>query len=215
MLTPYEKNLEFWRQLWRVVERSDVVIQIVDARNPLLFRCEDLEKYVKEVSESKLNLILVNKADFLSDEQRQHWADYFENIGVKVAFFSAYLASLDTVDEEEHDNEESDTVDEEEHDNEESSDTVDDEEEHSDKEFSISSKELSDFQILQESVNNLETAVEKKAQTLDKIIDRIEGIMGKPMLKEPHSVSNSSKLFNREEFIELLKTVHTGSKVSL
>lgn len=23
-LTPYEKNLEFWRQLWRVIERSDV-----------------------------------------------------------------------------------------------------------------------------------------------------------------------------------------------
>ncbi|KAJ8930193.1 hypothetical protein NQ314_017033 [Rhamnusium bicolor] len=34
LLTPYEKNLQFWRQLWRVVERSDVVIQIVDTRNP-------------------------------------------------------------------------------------------------------------------------------------------------------------------------------------
>ncbi|KAJ8985500.1 hypothetical protein NQ317_015039 [Molorchus minor] len=31
LLTPYEKNLQFWRQLWRVVERSDVVVQIVDA----------------------------------------------------------------------------------------------------------------------------------------------------------------------------------------
>lgn len=31
-MTPYEKNLEFWRQLWRVVERSDIVVQIVDAR---------------------------------------------------------------------------------------------------------------------------------------------------------------------------------------
>ena len=28
---------------------SDVVVQIVDARNPLLFRCRDLEGYVKEV----------------------------------------------------------------------------------------------------------------------------------------------------------------------
>uniref|UniRef100_A0A8C8UF55 Uncharacterized protein n=1 Tax=Peromyscus maniculatus bairdii TaxID=230844 RepID=A0A8C8UF55_PERMB len=31
--------------LWRVIERSDIVVQIVDARNPLLFRCEDLECY--------------------------------------------------------------------------------------------------------------------------------------------------------------------------
>ncbi|KAL9970098.1 hypothetical protein ACROYT_G022421 [Oculina patagonica] len=42
LLTPFERNLDFWRQLWRVIERSDVVVQIVDARNPLLFRCEDL-----------------------------------------------------------------------------------------------------------------------------------------------------------------------------
>ena len=37
-VTPYEKNIEVWKQLWRVVERSDLLIQIVDARNPTLFR---------------------------------------------------------------------------------------------------------------------------------------------------------------------------------
>jgi large subunit GTPase 1 len=42
-VTPFEKNLQVWRQLWRVVERCDVLVQIGDARNPLLFRCEDLE----------------------------------------------------------------------------------------------------------------------------------------------------------------------------
>ncbi|PNF16467.1 Large subunit GTPase 1-like protein [Cryptotermes secundus] len=93
LLTPYEKNLEFWRQLWRVVERSDVVVQIVDARNPLLFRCEDLETYVKEVSPDKLNLILINKADFLTQSQRRAWAEYFSGLNVKAAFFSATLAA--------------------------------------------------------------------------------------------------------------------------
>jgi large subunit GTPase 1 len=36
-LTPFEKNIDVWRQLWRVVERSDILIQIVDARNPLFY----------------------------------------------------------------------------------------------------------------------------------------------------------------------------------
>jgi large subunit GTPase 1 len=36
-VTPFEKNLEVWRQLWRVIERSDFAIQIVDARNPLMY----------------------------------------------------------------------------------------------------------------------------------------------------------------------------------
>lgn len=72
---------------------SDVVVQIVDARNPLLFRCEDLETYVKEVSPNKLNLILINKADFLTQFQRQAWAEYFSSLHVKVIFFSAAQAA--------------------------------------------------------------------------------------------------------------------------
>lgn len=28
MLTPFEKNLEVWRQLWRVLERSHIVVQV-------------------------------------------------------------------------------------------------------------------------------------------------------------------------------------------
>ncbi|XP_027704591.1 large subunit GTPase 1 homolog [Vombatus ursinus] len=89
ILTPFERNLDFWRQLWRVIERSDVVVQIVDARNPLLFRCEDLERYVKEISGDKENVILINKADLLTEEQRGAWARFFEQENVKVIFWSA------------------------------------------------------------------------------------------------------------------------------
>ncbi|XP_023330316.1 large subunit GTPase 1 homolog [Eurytemora carolleeae] len=108
IITPYEKNLEFWRQLWRVIERSDLVIQIVDSRNILLFRSQDLEKYVKEVSNLKKNLILVNKADFLSLEQRQAWAKYMtENIGeTRFAFFSAIQEDNPVVEEGEEENKE-------------------------------------------------------------------------------------------------------------
>ncbi|CAB3979177.1 large subunit GTPase 1 homolog [Paramuricea clavata] len=89
ILTPFERNLEFWRQLWRVIERSDVVVQIVDARNPSLFRCEDLESYVTEVNSHKVNVLLINKADFLTQKQRETWATYFKNINVKAVFWSA------------------------------------------------------------------------------------------------------------------------------
>lgn len=92
LMTPFERNLEVWRQLWRVIERSDLVVQIVDARNPLLFRSEDLEKYVKEVNPNKNNLLLVNKADMMTLPQREAWADYFEGAGINYTFFSASLA---------------------------------------------------------------------------------------------------------------------------
>jgi large subunit GTPase 1 len=80
LLTPFEKNIEVWRQLWRVLERSHLVVQIVDARNPLNFRCEDLESYVLDVegpegeqgtgSGLRRNLLLINKSDLLTSKQR-------------------------------------------------------------------------------------------------------------------------------------------------
>lgn len=80
LLTPFERNIEVWRQLWRVLERSHLVVQIVDARNPLRFRCDDLESYVQDVEGAegeagtgkglRKNLLLINKADLLSATQR-------------------------------------------------------------------------------------------------------------------------------------------------
>ncbi|KAJ5626882.1 Large subunit GTPase 1 [Penicillium herquei] len=92
LMTPFERNLEVWRQLWRVIERSDLVVQIVDARNPLQFRSEDLENYVKEIDPRKKNLLLVNKADMLTLQQREVWAEYFEKNNINFRFFSAHLA---------------------------------------------------------------------------------------------------------------------------
>ncbi|CAD6570832.1 MAG: hypothetical protein TREMPRED_006051 [Tremellales sp. Tagirdzhanova-0007] len=102
LLTPFERNVQLWRQLWRVLERSHLIVQIVDARNPLGFRCVDLENYVREVGDDKVggqttvpgrgkrrSLLLVNKADLLTYDQRLRWAEYFESTGVAYAFFSA------------------------------------------------------------------------------------------------------------------------------
>uniref|UniRef100_A0A1E1XFH0 Large subunit GTPase 1 homolog n=1 Tax=Amblyomma aureolatum TaxID=187763 RepID=A0A1E1XFH0_9ACAR len=94
MMTPYEKNLEFWRQLWRVIERSDVVVQIVDARNPLLFLCQDLVRYVAETGGGdKRSLLLLNKADLLTPSQRDMWSCYLDSVGIQAVFFSALLES--------------------------------------------------------------------------------------------------------------------------
>ncbi|KXX77563.1 Large subunit GTPase 1 [Madurella mycetomatis] len=92
LMTPFERNLEVWRQLWRVIERSDVVVQIVDARNPLMFRSEDLEAYVKNVDPKKENLLLINKADMMTYTQRKAWARYLKGANIAYKFFSAHLA---------------------------------------------------------------------------------------------------------------------------
>ncbi|KAH9285227.1 Large subunit GTPase 1 -like protein [Echinococcus granulosus] len=89
VITPYERNLEFWRQLWQVVERSDVLVQVVDARQPLLFFSTSLNDYIREVDSHKGTVVLINKSDFLTRNQRDAWAKYFDSVGVRVLFFSA------------------------------------------------------------------------------------------------------------------------------
>lgn len=47
-----------------------------------------------------MNMILMNKADYLTESQRLAWATYFDKVGLKVAFFSAVEAMEDVIAEE-------------------------------------------------------------------------------------------------------------------
>lgn len=58
------------------------------------------ENYVKEVSRHKVNMLLLNKADLLTREQRQAWARYFQKEGVRAVFWSA-LAEAQRLEAEE------------------------------------------------------------------------------------------------------------------
>lgn len=55
----FERNLEIWRQFWLTCEKADVVVQIVDARNPLFFVNRD----IAVIYPNKRHLLLANKAD--------------------------------------------------------------------------------------------------------------------------------------------------------
>ncbi|RLU22949.1 hypothetical protein DMN91_005227 [Ooceraea biroi] len=212
MLTPYEKNLEFWRQLWRVVERSDVVVQIVDARNPLLFRCEDLERYVKEVDPNKLNMILVNKADFLTDEQRTEWAKYFTDINVPVAFFSATLAAEKLKIEEEDENETSSV-------NEDENDGSDAKDGDSADECNLNCSSNSKHKSAKDDVSNDDTCVisnteadeDEQIKAAERTIEDLS-ISEADSTHETKKIASSPKLLNRNELVQLFKTIYSGGK---
>uniref|UniRef100_A0A7N1A4J1 CP-type G domain-containing protein n=1 Tax=Kalanchoe fedtschenkoi TaxID=63787 RepID=A0A7N1A4J1_KALFE len=93
VLTPFEKNLDIWRQLWRVLERSDLLVMVVDARDPLFYRCPDLEDYAMEIDEHKKTLLLINKADLLPQSIREKWAQYFNDSDILFLFWSAKAAT--------------------------------------------------------------------------------------------------------------------------
>ena len=88
-VTPFEKNLEVWRQLWRVLERSNCIVQLVDARNPLFYLSHDLRDYATTTL-NKPMMVVINKSDYLTSQQRQVWYEYLQKQGWEVVFFSAH-----------------------------------------------------------------------------------------------------------------------------
>ncbi|KAF7684567.1 Large subunit GTPase 1 [Astathelohania contejeani] len=79
---PFEKNIEIWRQFWITCERSDLILQIVDARSPLFYFNSDILK----VYPNKKHVILINKCDLINNFSV--WEEYFKNIDVDVIFHS-------------------------------------------------------------------------------------------------------------------------------
>lgn len=204
ILTPFERNLEFWRQLWRVIERSDVIVQIVDARNPLLFRCPDLESYVKEVSEDKVNMLLMNKADLLTGKQRQAWAKHFEREGLRAVFWSALAESnrLDAEDKgmeiEDLEHEESDQ----------------EEETQDDLRHKIAGGEVDNVDSVEEASTEEEehtniTVDDKDWHSCSEDEEDDKEFVC-PSNKTPFH--NSSRLLHKDELLDMFKLVHSGRR---
>lgn len=227
ILTPFERNLDFWRQLWRVIERSDIVVQIVDARNPLLFRCEDLECYVKEIDAAKENVILINKADLLTAEQRFAWAVHFEKEGVKVIFWSALAETVhlngdpkDEVDSVAGEANRSESEDSNLDGNEiphrdlfllsEESESDDDDSEYED----CQEDEEEDWQTCSEEDSNPEEGQEEGGCDRDQKEHFPEDSEAQSRASPENSqMSNKSHLVSKQELLELFKKLHTGKKV--
>uniref|UniRef100_A0A182RMA4 Guanine nucleotide-binding protein-like 1 n=1 Tax=Anopheles funestus TaxID=62324 RepID=A0A182RMA4_ANOFN len=86
-----ELNLETWRQLWRVLELSDIVLIIVDARFPTLMFPPSLYRYVTEEL-GKGMMLVINKIDLVDARAVLAWKQYFEQKypQIKVVLFTSY-----------------------------------------------------------------------------------------------------------------------------
>uniref|UniRef100_A0A8C5CQ39 Guanine nucleotide-binding protein-like 1 n=1 Tax=Gadus morhua TaxID=8049 RepID=A0A8C5CQ39_GADMO len=74
-LSHFEHNLETWRQLWRVLEMSDVILLIVDIRHPVLQFPPSLYSYITEELRKQVVLVL-NKADLCPPPLVIAWKHY-------------------------------------------------------------------------------------------------------------------------------------------
>ena len=59
------QSKRIWNELYKVIDSSDVVIHVLDARNPLGTRCESVEKYIRDECPHKHLIYVLNKCDLI------------------------------------------------------------------------------------------------------------------------------------------------------
>lgn len=59
------QSKRIWNELYKVIDSSDVVIHVLDARDPEGTRCRSVEKYIKEEAPHKHLLFVLNKCDLI------------------------------------------------------------------------------------------------------------------------------------------------------
>ncbi|XP_063901929.1 guanine nucleotide-binding protein-like 1 isoform X2 [Zophobas morio] len=76
-LSYFELNLENWRQLWRVLEISNVILLITDVRHPIFHFSPALFNYIVDTLQKPVILVL-NKIDLVSEVTCRAWKEYFQ-----------------------------------------------------------------------------------------------------------------------------------------
>lgn len=59
------QSKRIWNELYKVIDSSDVIIHVLDARDPLGTRCHSVEKYMREEAPHKHLLFVLNKTDLI------------------------------------------------------------------------------------------------------------------------------------------------------
>ncbi|NXF86109.1 GNL3 protein, partial [Eubucco bourcierii] len=81
----------FCRELKKVIEASDVVLEVLDARDPMGCRCPQLEQAVTCSGGDKKLVLVLNKIDLVPKENLEKWLNYLKKEFPTVAFKSATL----------------------------------------------------------------------------------------------------------------------------
>ncbi|XP_068598675.1 guanine nucleotide-binding protein-like 3-like protein [Brachionichthys hirsutus] len=76
----------YYREFKKVIEASDVILEVLDARDPLGCRCPQVEQAVIQSGTNKKIVLVLNKIDLVSKEIVEKWIKYLRNEFPTVAF---------------------------------------------------------------------------------------------------------------------------------
>lgn len=83
------QSRRIWNELYKVVDSSDVLLQVLDARDPLGTRSAHLEKYLKTEKPHKHLIFILNKVDLVPTWITQRWLALLNKEYPTIAFHAS------------------------------------------------------------------------------------------------------------------------------
>ncbi|XP_023232967.1 guanine nucleotide-binding protein-like 3 homolog [Centruroides sculpturatus] len=81
-----QRDHKFYKEFYQVVESADVILHVLDARDPLNTRCSQVEKAVINSGTNKKLILILNKIDLIPRDNLLQWLKYLRNELPTVAF---------------------------------------------------------------------------------------------------------------------------------
>ena len=80
------QSKRIWEELYKVIDSSDVLLYVLDARNPNGTRTKFIEHYLKHKCPNKHLVFILNKCDLVPTSAVQKWVKYLSKSHPCLAF---------------------------------------------------------------------------------------------------------------------------------
>ncbi|RKP01380.1 hypothetical protein CXG81DRAFT_29759 [Caulochytrium protostelioides] len=76
----------YFREFRKVVDQADVILQVLDARDPMGCRTREIERMILNAGVNKRIILILNKVDLVPKEVTEQWLKYLRNEFPTLAF---------------------------------------------------------------------------------------------------------------------------------
>ena len=83
-----------WGELYKVIDSSDVVIEVIDARDPLGTRCYHVEEFIRKEKPHKHLILILNKIDLIPKWAAKKWMQQLNKEMPTIAFHASIQHSF-------------------------------------------------------------------------------------------------------------------------